>query len=307
MNKLNFILTAALFILYSIPSTGLGSLTTDPASQDPSPQRKVKVVASFYPILEFVKKVGGDRVEVSSLIPQGMEPHDFDPTVQQVQNAESADMLVYNGGGLEGPWIKKINAKFAVDSSQGLILPRINGTELTADDPHIWLDPILAKEQVKKIREGLIKVDPRYTVYYNENAKEFMSELDSLDGIIKSELSDCEKRHFIAFHNAFSYFANRYGLTQHSIQGLSPEAEVSPQQIQQTIELARGRDIDTIYSEDLIDPRLANVIAQEIPSGKVLVLSPIEGINKEEQNAGEGYLNKMRENLEILKIGLKCK
>ncbi|HZA62614.1 MAG TPA: zinc ABC transporter substrate-binding protein, partial [Nitrososphaeraceae archaeon] len=96
------------------------------------------------------------------------------------------------------------------------------------------------------------------------------------------------------------YFANRYGLTQHSIQWLSPEAEVSPQQIQQIIELARGRDVDTIYSEDLIDPRLANVIAQEIPNGKVLVLSPIEGINKEEQNAGEGYLNKMRENLEIL-------
>ena len=85
MSKLNFLLIAALFILYSIPSTGLGSIATDPASQDPSSQRKVKVVASFYPILEFVKKVGGDRVEVSSLIPQGMEPHDFDPTVQQVQ------------------------------------------------------------------------------------------------------------------------------------------------------------------------------------------------------------------------------
>src|ERR687895_2627121 len=81
---------------------------------------KVRVVASFYPILEFVKKVGGDRVEVTSLIPVGIEPHDFDPTIQQIQNAESADMLVYNGGGLEGPWIKKINAKFAVDSSQGL-------------------------------------------------------------------------------------------------------------------------------------------------------------------------------------------
>jgi zinc transport system substrate-binding protein len=111
MSKLNFILIAAFFILYSIPTAGLSSITTDPTSQDPSPQSKVKVVASFYPILEFVKKVGGDRVEVSSLIPQGMEPHDFDPTVQQVQSVESADMLVYNGGGLEGPWIKEINAK----------------------------------------------------------------------------------------------------------------------------------------------------------------------------------------------------
>ena len=92
MSKLNFILVAAFFILYSIPIAGLSSITTDPASQDPSPQRKIKVVASFYPILEFVKKVGGDRVEVSSLILQGMEPHDFDPTVQQVQNVESVDL-----------------------------------------------------------------------------------------------------------------------------------------------------------------------------------------------------------------------
>src|ERR671915_1182452 len=208
MKKLTRMLITAVIFVYSISSTisastdsiatevgneSAGNNTSDNssniASQDPSPQHKVKAVASFYPILEFVKKIGGDRVEVSSLIPPGIEPHDFDPTVQQVQNAETADMLVYNGVGLEGPWIKKINAKFAVDSSQGsqgLVLPRITGAELTADDPHIWLDPILAKEQVKKIREGLIKVDPRNTVYYNENAKEFMSELDSLDGIIKS-------------------------------------------------------------------------------------------------------------------------
>jgi zinc transport system substrate-binding protein len=134
-----------------------------------------------------------------------------------------------------------------------------------------------------------------------------MSELDKLDGTIRSELSNCEKRDFIAFHNAFSYFADRYGLIQHSIQGLSPEAEILPQRIQQIIELAGGYGIDTIYSEDLIDPRLANVIAQEIPNSNVLVLSPIEGIDKEEQNAGVGYLAKMKANVENLKIGLKCK
>src|ERR671910_602343 len=295
MKKLTRMLITAVIFVYSVSftmSASADSIATDVgnesagnntsdnssniASQDPSPQHKVKAVASFYPILEFVKKIGGDRVEVSSLIPLGIEPHDFDPTVQQVQNAETADMLVYNGVGLEGPWIKKINAKFVIDTSQGLILPSTDGTELTADDPHIWLDPILVKEQVKKIREGLIKVDPENTAYYNENAKEFISELDNLDLTIKSELSNCEKRDFIAFHNAFSYFADRYGF-------------------------------DTIYSEDLIDPRLANVIAQEIPNSKVLVLSPIEGIDKEEQNAGIGYLAKMKENVENLKIGLKCK
>jgi zinc transport system substrate-binding protein len=96
-------------------------------------------------------------------------------------------------------------------------------------------------------------------------------------------------------------------LTQHSIQGLSPEAEILPQRLQQIAALARDMGLDTIYSGELVDPRFANVIAQEIPNGKVLVLSPIEGANKEEQNAGISYLDKMNENIENLRLGLKCK
>lgn len=264
---------------------------------------KIRVVASFYPIFEFVKKVGGDRVEVSSLIPVGIEPHDFEPTIQQIQNAETVDMLVYNGAGFEGEWLKKINAKFVLDTSKGLKLLNTDGRT----DPHIWLDPILVKRQVEKIRDGLVKIDPNNTAYYNENAKEFASELDNLDATIKSELSNCEKKDFIAFHNAFSYFANRYNLTQHSIQGLSPEGEILPQRLQQIVGLANGLGLDTIYSEELVDPRLANVIAQEIPNGKVLVLSPIEGINNEEQKTGIGYLDKIMDNVDSLKVGLKCK
>ena len=223
------------------------------------------------------------------------------------KNAQTADMLVINGGGFEEEWVKDIDAEFLLDASVGLNLTghareKSNGSM----DPHIWLDPTLAKQQVEKIRDGLIKVDPANTAYYNENANRFISELDSLDRTIKSELSNCEKKDFIAFHNAFSYFASRYGLTQHSIQGVSPEAEVLPQRLQQTINLARDMGLDTVYSEELVDPRFASVIAQEIPNGKVLVLSPIEGIDKEEQNAGVDYLDKMKENIENLKVGLKC-
>jgi zinc transport system substrate-binding protein len=160
--------------------------------KEPNTASKLNVVASFYPILEFVKKIGGDRVDVSSLIPLGVEPHDFEPTIQQIQNAERADMLVYNGAGFEGPWIKRINAKFAVDSSQGLNLTkscdeqpgsnneraneRDDKTKMTFD-PHIWLDPILAKQQVEKIREGLITIDPNNAGYYSENARKFMYNL----------------------------------------------------------------------------------------------------------------------------------
>jgi zinc transport system substrate-binding protein len=278
---------------------------------DSTPSDKVRVVASFYPIFEFVKKVGGDRVEVSSLIPVGIEPHDFEPTIRQVQNAETADVLVFNGAGFEGQWLKNINAKFVIDTSKGLNLTVSNDEHADNGgvlfDPHIWLDPLLAKQQVEKIRDGLIKIDPANASYYNENAEKFLTELDNLATGIRTELSNCEKKDFITFHRAFSYFANRYNLTQHSIhEATSPEGEILPQRIQQIISLARDIGLDTIYSEELVDPRLANVIAQEIPNGKVLVLSPIEGIDKEEQNAGIGYIDKMNENIKNLKVGLKC-
>ena len=271
---------------------------------------KVRVVASFYPILEFVKKVGGDRVEVTSLIPVGIEPHDFDPTIQQIQNAQSADMVVFNGAGLEGERLLNMNVNFVLDTSKGLNLTTAS-SEHTDDggslDPHIWLDPLLAKQQVEQIRDGLVRIDPRNAEYYNLNANSFITEIDDLDRTIRERISNCETQDFIAFHDAFSYFADRYGLTQHSIQGLSPEAEILPQRLQQIIGLARDMGLDTIYSEELADPRLANVIAQEIPNGKVLVLSPIEGIGREEQNTGIGYIDRMNENIENLRLALKCK
>ena len=178
----------------------------------------LKVVASFFPIYEFVKAVGGDRVQASVLIPVGAEPHDFDPTIQEIINAQSADMVVYNGAGMESVWINKINPKFAVDTSQGLHLLSSSDKEAsTGVDPHIWLDPVLAQHQVNMILNGLIKVDPGNADYYKANAQKFNAQLVSLDSTIKSGLSSCNKKDFISFHNAFSYFAQRYGLIQHAI------------------------------------------------------------------------------------------
>jgi zinc transport system substrate-binding protein len=270
-------------------------------------ESRIKVVASFYPVYEFVKEIGGNKVDVTSLVPIGVEPHDFEPTIQQIQNAQTADLVVYNGAGLE-KWIDKINAKFKVEASQGLNLLMSNDTGNSGTyDLHVWLDPILAEMEVKNIRDALVKIDPANTQYYKANADRFIGKLNDLDYRIKTELATCNKKDFIAFHNAFTYFANRYGLNQHSVhQGLTPEGEVLPQRLQEVIELARDLGLHTVYSEDLVDPRSSEVIAQEIPNGKVLILSPIEGINSEEQRAGIGYLDKMNENVENLKIGLEC-
>ena len=270
---------------------------------------KVKVVTSFYPIYDFTKHVGGDRIDASVLIPIGAEPHDFDPTIQQILAAQSADIIVYNGAGMENAWIKKIKLRFAVDTSQGLQQLLNESTDQRSLDPHIWLDPILAIHQVEIIRDGLIKIDPNNANYYNHNAERFIGQLKALDASIRSQLSssNCAKRDFIAFHQAFGYFAKRYGLNQHSIQGLSPEGEILSQRLVQVVQLSHELGINVIYSEDLIDPRSSQAIAQEIPNGKVVVLSPIEGIKPQEQGAGIGYLDKMNENIAALKVGLQCK
>lgn len=291
-----------------IPLAMLAAVYTGggPAGSDTA-ERKIQVVVSFYPLYDFASHIAGDRATVTSLVPPGIEPHDWEPTLGDVTRVSSAEMLIINGAGFES-WADSIGAKKIVDTSEGI---EFEEHEEGAEDdgmvdPHIWLDPLLARHQVGVIRDALVEADPDNTDYYVENAAAYIAELDSLDAFIRSELSSCDRSEFIAFHDAFGHFAERYGLEQHAIHGVSPEGEVLPQRLQQVIGLARSLGISVIYSEDLVDSRLAEVVAGEIPGGKVLVLSPIEGISAEERAAGVGYIEKMRENVGNLKEGLRC-
>jgi len=281
-----------------IPLAMLATVYTGrPAQQGGQEHDKVRLVASFYPLYEFASRVGGDKASVSSLVPAGIEPHDWEPTAQDRLRVSDADILVINGAGFES-WAGNMEAKVVVDTSQGID----HGA-----NPHIWLDPVIAKHQVEKIREAVIAADPANADYYKKNAGSFLTELDQLNSFIKLQLADCEKSDFIAFHDAFAYFAARYGLTQHAIHDVSPEGDILPQKLQEVISLANQLGINVIYSEDLVDSRLADTIAGEIPGGRVLVLSPVEGIKQQEQDAGIGYIDKMRENVANLRVGLECR
>lgn len=263
---------------------------------------KITVVASFFPIYEFAKQVGGDRVNIITLIPAGVEPHDYEPTIQQLQQAENADVVFFNGLGFEDSWIDRVTNDNLVDTSVYSNLSQ--GSQIR--NPHIWLDPVFAKAQVQQIEKALIEIDPNNKLYYQRNAMNFTDKLDSLNSEIRTALQTCDKKDFIAFHDAFGYFAARYGLIQHSVQGVSPEGEVLPQRIEETIKLANDLGLKVIFAEELVDPRFAEVIAQEIPNGRVLVLSPLEGIEKNEADSGVGYLEKMEQNISNLKEGLEC-
>ena len=244
-------------------SVPMSSNTTANNASQRSNQTKINVVASFYPIYEFVKVVGGDRINLSVLIPIGAEPHNFDPTIQEVQKANSANLLVYNGASMEEPWIHNLTPQNTVDTSKGInLLANPNDPDIKGpNDPHIWLDPVLAIQQVQNIRDGLDKVDPKNAAYYNQNAQNFIGQLNKLDTAFKGNLtsSDCAKKDFIPFHLAFAYFAKQYGLTQHPIhEGLTPSGEVLPQKLVEVVNLAKNLGLKVIYSEDLIDPEISS-------------------------------------------------
>ena len=269
---------------------------------------ELSAIVSFYPLYEFTKQVGQDKVNVSLLIPPGIEPHDWEPTVNDLQKMHEADLIVINGIGFES-WaddIDTVNSDVViVDTSKGISLiiddalrKDTNHFDRSTGDPHIWLNPVKAKTQVQNILDALVSIDPENEKFYRQNAQSYQDKLDTLDSKIRTELSTCNKD-FIAFHNAFSYFAVEYGLNQHSIVN-SNEPNIGPtlKTLETVINLAQTFDIDVVFTEETVDTRTSQVIANEI-GARVLVLSPIETISDDSD-----YFLKMENNLSNLKEAL---
>ena len=273
----------------------------------PPPTSKPLVVASFYPLYEFSRQVAGDRAQVVSLVPPGVEPHDWEPSPQNVVELQNARLFVYNGAGFE-PWVDKLLKE--VTARKTVTVSTTKGIELLASsktvDPHVWLDPKLAQAQVDAIRAGLEQVDPGNAALYAENARLFKAKLASLDAAFTAGLRDCDQRAVVTSHAAFAYLARRYGLTQVPVMGLAPESEPSPAELASIVRLARRDRVRYVFFETLVSSRLAETLAREV-GAKTLVLNPIEGVTKEEAAAGKGYLALMEANLENLRTGLGCR
>lgn len=282
---------------------------------------KIKVIASFYPLYEFAKNVGGEKAEVSSFIPIGVEPHDWEPSSGDILKLKGSDIFVYNGAGFE-PFVEQLidsgeyDDVVFVESAKGidLILSKHDEEEHDAEiedehdseyDPHVWLDPVLVKHQVTMIKNALIAADPQNAQYYEANANTYNEKLDNLDSKIREELSNCKKDTFVPFHDAFSYFANRYELKIFALSGVAPESEATAAELKEFIDFVKEHQIKIIFSEELIDPRLAEVLADEA-GAQVMIFSPLEGLTNEDLAAGKTYISKMEENLENLKVALEC-
>ena len=272
-----------------------------------APPAKPLVVATIYPLWEFARQVAGDRAEVVSLVPAGVEPHDWEPAPRDVSQIQRAAVFVHTGTGLDG-WAEKLLADLTgrrgvvVNARGGLGLLTVGGVT----DPHVWLDPTLARVQVLAIAGGLELADPAGHAVYAENVKAFIARLDALDLEFAAGLADCARREIVTSHAAYAYLARRYRLTQVPVMGLAPEAEPSPADLAAIVRTARRLKVTHVFYETLVSPRLAETLSREI-GATPLPLNPVEGVSPAEAAAGTSYLELMRANLANLRTALGCR
>jgi zinc transport system substrate-binding protein len=283
-----------------------------------------QVAASFYPLYFFASEIGKEKASVFSVTPNGIEPHDYDPKPQDIIKIQQSKMLLVNGAGFE-PWLAKIEPE--LKSKNVLIVDTTNGLELqhgeeheehageeTATeaaheeeplDPHVWLSPVLAKEQVTRITNGYVQVDPQNKAFYEANANALQARLDGLHAKYQAGLQNCQTRDFVTSHAAFSYLANTYNLNQMPISGISPDEEPSTAQLAEISDYVQEHNIGYIFFETLVSPALAQTIANET-GAQTLVLDPIEGIPDDEMKQGKNYFTVMEANLSNLQTALGC-
>lgn len=270
---------------------------------------KIQVTASFYPLYYFASEIGGDKAEVKNITPAGSEPHDYDPSTQDIARIESGDMLILNGsveawGDKIKDNLKGTNVKIIV-AGEGLLARQLTEEGETMQDPHIWLNPQLVKKEVQKITEGYIEIDPANSNFYKEGERQLNTKLDQLDSLYEQGLENCATRDFITSHEAFAYLADRYNLNQVAISGVSPDEEPSAQQLAEVAEFAKKNNVKYIFFETLISPKLSETIANEV-GAQTLVLDPIEGLSDDDIKQGKNYFTVMEDNLKNLQTALSC-
>lgn len=284
----------------------------------------LRVVTTLYPLYDFARAIGGDRAEVTLLLPPGMEAHGFEPKPADIVRVNGADLFVYTNPNME-PWAGDIiggidkGGTLVVDASAGARMLKAGkegghghgkgGRHHHGEgmDPHLWLDFGNARIMVDNILAGFIARDPRNSDFYTANAGAYKSKLAELDNRYRSGLATCGKRIFLhGGHFAFGYLANRYGLHYESAYAVGADAEPSPGKIARLISQIRANGLQYIYTEELVEPRVADVIARETGAG-ILKLHGAHNISRDELAAGVTFFSLMEANLNNLKIGLECR
>ncbi len=322
------VIFSALFLCSLLAGCGKGVFPS--AISDGQPEsgsetaKKLSVMTSFYPMYDFTQKIGGDKVNVTNMVPSGMEPHDWEPAASDIVALEQADVFVYSGAGMEH-WVEDVLNSLenkdlvTVEASEGITLleGHHHHDEEDADehheddhqdepgyDPHVWIAPMNAKQQMENIKNALVKADPINKDHYESNYTMWSAECDKLDQEYKDVLSGVSEKDIVVSHEAFGYLCDAYGLHQLGIQGIEPDSEPDPGRMAEIQDFVTEHGVKVIFSEELVSPKVAQAIA-DATGAKVKVLSPLEGLSDEQQAAGDDYFAVMRQNLDALKEALQ--
>ena len=261
---------------------------------------KIQVSVSFDALKEFTAAVGGDKVEISTIIPSGTEPHDFEPKAQDLVGLSKAQVFIYNGLEMEA-WENDAVAAanngslIVVDASDG-VSPITNTDSEEIDkhgqyDPHIWLSLKCAETEVQNIKNGLVFADPGNKAFYESNCTAYISQLETLYNEYSVKFASAEKKSFVTGHAAFAYLCRDFGLHQNSVEDVFAEGEPSAQQLTELVEYCKSNNVTTIFSEELGSPEVSQTLASEV-GAKVVTIYTIESAED-----GKTYLERMSDNL----------
>jgi zinc transport system substrate-binding protein len=295
----------AAFAGYAVGSeTNLPSSSSKSSSAPSSPN--LRVLATFLPLYDDAIDVVGEKGTVTLLVPFSVDVHDFEPTPSSIISVQQADVLIYNGIGLE-PWIPQIIASagnanlIQVNASEGLpliLVPQEYRKDNRTVDPHVWLDPVLAQMQVKNILRGLIKADPSDEPYFTANANALIAKFQYMDQELRAGTAHVATRTFISFHEAFGYLAKEYNLIEVPLAGPFEE-EPTPSDISKAVAAINQNHLCVCFAESLENPAPIQAVAAQTHA-HVWILDPIEGLSQSDANAGVTYLVMMQQNIYTL-------
>jgi len=255
------------------------------------------VFASFYSVYDFASRIAGDKYKVINITPNGMEPHDFEPSARSIVDICNSAGLLVNGLGMES-WTENL-PKEAKDKiftvTENIPTMKINGIV----DQHVWLNPENAIIEMENIKNYFVKLDENNTDYYEANFINEKNKFEELTKQIEEQVKLYKIKQIVVSHAAFGYMCDRFGLEQIYINGLEPEEEPSAKTIEEIIYAVNEYNINTVYTEELVSLEIAKKIAEETKA-KTDVLYTLEGL-EEEMIGKEDYISLMKKNFE--KIG----
>lgn len=288
---------AATIALSLILLTGLAACG---ASDSADTGDKLAVSVTFDALGEFARAVGGDRVSVTVIIPDGTEPHDFEPKARDLVGLSTAGVFVYNGLGMES-WAQEAaqaasNADLVVTAASDGITPIENtdageATEHGQYDPHVWLSLSGAETEVTNIKNALTAADPAGADYYEQNCAAYLEKLAALYDEYSKKFSAVTNKTFVTGHAAFGYLCRDFGLEQRSVEDVFAEGEPSARQLGELVQYCRDNGVTTIFAEELASPEVSQTLADDV-GAQVKTIYTMESAED-----GKSYLTRMEDNL----------